>query len=54
MLLLALVILHGQPLPGGVLFNILNSFSMNNNTQVAFDAGSTNMTTRFLRSQGIY
>jgi hypothetical protein len=45
----ALVIHQSQPLPGGgVLLNILNSFSMNNNAQVVFDAGSANLTSQIV------
>lgn len=49
----ALVIHQSQSLPaGGVLVNILNNFSMNNNAQVVFDASSSNITSQIVLSSG--
>ena len=49
----ALVIHQSQALPGGgVLFNILNGFTMNNSTQVVFDASSTNLTSQIVLESG--
>lgn len=49
----ALVVHPSQPLPGGgVLFNVLNKFSMNNSAEVVFDASNTNLTSAIMLYSG--
>jgi len=49
----SLVVHQSDPLPGGgVLLNILNGVSMNNNDQVVLDAGSTNLADQIMLASG--